>query len=140
MARVIKKKPKRPWQDVAKEAQDYRDASVARVKPDVPQLPKNLPNNVINILGEALTPEERQITETSTEDLLNILSCGKLTATTVTSAFLRRAGLAQKLVCLERCGILFSMLTLCIDQLHYRAPPRESSSQGPVSRWLLCST
>ncbi len=123
MARITKAKPKRPWQDIAKEAQDYRDASVARVKPDVPQLPKNLPNNVINIPGETLSRKEVQITETPVEDLLSLLASGKLTAITVTTAFLRRAGLAQRLVRLGRCGIFFSVLTLCIDKLHYRASP-----------------
>lgn len=91
-------KQKEPWQHTAQEAQEYRDASIARVQPEVPQLPPNLPPNVINIPGETLSQDEIQITETPPEDLLGLLASGGLTATIVTKAFLRRAGLAQKLV------------------------------------------
>ena len=99
MAQNVKPKQKRQWQDIAQEAQVYRDASIARVKPDVPQLSKSLPKNVVHIPRNALSEEEIRITETAPEDLLGMLASGELTATTVTTTFLRRAGLAQKLVC-----------------------------------------
>jgi amidase len=102
MAQVKVVKRKRPWQDIAREAQQYRDASIARVWPDLPQLPENLAKNVTEIPGTVLSREEVQITEMSPEGLLNVLASGDLTAVAVTTAFLRRASLAQKLVCLER--------------------------------------
>jgi len=102
MAQVKVVKRKRPWQDIAREAQQYRDASIARVWPDLPQLPENLAKNVTEIPGTVLSREEVQITEMSPEGLLNVLASGDLTAVAVTTAFLRRASLAQKLVWLER--------------------------------------
>jgi hypothetical protein len=102
MARTIGEKRKRSWQDVAQEAQEYRDATVDRVLPGAPLLPKDLPRNVINIPSKVLSQNELYITETPPEDLLSKLAGGELTATSVTTAFLRRASLAQKLVYLGR--------------------------------------
>jgi amidase len=111
MAQVKVVKRKRPWQDIAQEAQRYRDASIARVWPDLPQLPENLAKNVTEIPGTILSQEEVQITEMPPEGLLSALASGDLTAVAVTTAFLRRAGLAQKLVCSER--VVESFLSLC---------------------------
>lgn len=86
------------WQDVAKEAQDYRDASIAQAWPDMRELPKDLPKDVATLPHDYLSEEEIQITEMLPEDLLGKLSLGTLTATSVTNAFLHRAALAQKLV------------------------------------------
>ena len=58
----------------------------------------------------ALEPDEVRITELPTEVLLDLLASGKVTATTVTKAFLRRAGLAQKLVFMN-LQILFLALS-----------------------------
>ena len=89
------------WNEVAKTAQEYRDASIARVEPAVPEVQQYLPRDVTSIPKELLSKEEVEITQTLTEDLLVSLACGKLTSITVTKAFLRRAGLAQKLVSLD---------------------------------------
>ena len=86
------------WQEVAKTAQDHRDASIRRVEPAVPNVPQYLPRDVTPIPKELLSKEEVEITQTSTEDLLKSLASGELTSTTITKAFLRRAGIAQKLV------------------------------------------
>ncbi|KAL8748056.1 MAG: hypothetical protein Q9190_000141 [Brigantiaea leucoxantha] len=94
--------PKKPWQDIAKEAQNYRDESIAQVEPKLPELPDRLPECVVNIPAQILTPEEREITETPTEVLLELLASGGHTAVTVITAFLRRAALAQKLLLSER--------------------------------------
>lgn len=91
---------RRDWHDVAKEAQDYRDASISRVKPAVPAVPKDLPLDRTEIPKYLLTTEEVVITQTAPDDLVNALASGKLTSTAVIEAFLRRAGLAQALVCL----------------------------------------
>jgi amidase len=99
-----KAKPKRPWQDIAKEAQEYRDASIARVVPGLPvafehiQLSERLPKNSIHGPSKALHPRDFKITETLPENLVKALASGELSSTDVTTAFLRRAGLAQKLV------------------------------------------
>lgn len=86
------------WQDVAKTAQDLRDASIGRINPPVPDVPSDLPRDVTNVPKHLLAPDEVLITETSPEDLTTALASGKFTSTAVTNAFLRRAGLAQKLV------------------------------------------
>ncbi|KAL9044130.1 MAG: hypothetical protein Q9214_002711 [Letrouitia sp. 1 TL-2023] len=91
-------RPKRPWQDVAREAQGHRDESVALVKPELSKLVDPLPATAVGIPAQVLTPEELKITETLPEDLLDLLASGNLTAAAVTAAFLRRAALAQKLV------------------------------------------
>ncbi|KAI9765220.1 MAG: hypothetical protein M1840_007712 [Geoglossum simile] len=97
MALTPKTKRKRPWQHIAEETREYRDATIDRVEPAVPQPPLALPTNVVNIPREMLSPDEVRITETPPEDLLGMLGSGGLTATVTVKAFLRRAGLAQKL-------------------------------------------
>jgi hypothetical protein len=134
IAQSMKTKPKKPWQDTAKEAQEYRDASINRVQPGTSQLPDNLPKNVIDIPSQILSKEDIQITEAPPEKLLGMLASGSLTSTVVITAFLRRASLAQKLVSLDRFGISLLCQLLRLDKLHYRAPPRESFSPVSISR------
>ncbi|KAH8674621.1 amidase signature domain-containing protein [Tricladium varicosporioides] len=93
----------RPWQDVAKEAQDYRDASIAQVIPGLPaafediQFSEALPISSMDVCGKALHPRDYRITQHLPEELIKMLAEGELTAVDVTTAFLRRARLAQKL-------------------------------------------
>lgn len=77
---------------------DYRDDSIAAVEPTVPEVSSELPLNVTSIPKQLLTNREVEITETSPEDLLTALASNTLSSVEVTSAFLRRAGLAQRLV------------------------------------------
>lgn len=86
------------WQQIAKTAQDLRDASINRIHPPVPDVPSDLPTNVTDIPRQLLTTDEILTTERSTEDLVSLLASGKLTSTAVVKAFLRRAGIAQRLV------------------------------------------
>lgn len=117
---------KRSWQQIAKEAQEYRDASIGRVEPAVPAVPKELPLNRTEIPKYLLSTEEVVITETAPEDLVGSLSSGKLTSTAVITAFLRRAGLAQALVG-SKIWLGNAQVT-APDQLHHRTPPRASIS------------
>ena len=87
------------WQDVAKKAQDHRDASISRVKPTIPKVPGDLPLDRTDIPKYLLSTDEVVITQTAPDDLVRSLALGELTSTAVTTAFLRRAGLAQTLVC-----------------------------------------
>jgi hypothetical protein len=104
MTETKKRKLQRPWEEIAKEAQDHRDGSLARVKPGLPeaferiQFSGELPKNSISVPGKALHPRDFRITETLPEELLKSLASGQLSAVDVTTAFLRRAVLAQKLV------------------------------------------
>ncbi|KAK6336279.1 hypothetical protein TWF696_001841 [Orbilia brochopaga] len=87
------------WQQIAAERQSYRDASISRVSPRIPDIdPGSLPLNVLNTARKMLTSREVWITENGSMELLDHLARGNLTATEVTRAFLRRAGIAQKLV------------------------------------------
>ena len=99
MATTTTTATKASWQDVARTAQEQRDASVARVKPAIPELPADLPRDVSGLPKELLSSEEVEITQTAPEDIVASIASGKLSSVTVTEAFLRRAGLASKLVC-----------------------------------------
>ena len=90
---------KASWQDIAKTAQKHRDESIDRVEPSVPDVPLYLPVDVTPLPKELLSQEEVDITESAAESLVASLASGQLTSTAVVKAFLRRAGLAQKLVC-----------------------------------------
>ena len=85
------------WQEVAKIAQDHRDDSIRRVQPPVPEVPDQLPFDRTEIPKYLLSTEETVITQTAPEQLVASLASGKYTSTAVTTAFLRRAGLAQAL-------------------------------------------
>jgi len=91
------------WQEVSETAQEHRDASIARVEPTVPDVPNELPLDVIKLPQELLSKDEVDITQSLTEDLVPSIASGQLSSTTVTKAFLRRAGLAQRLVGLMYC-------------------------------------
>lgn len=56
---------RKPWQEVAKIAQQARDRSIAQVQPPVPDVPLDLPLNVSDIPRQLLTPAEVEITETA---------------------------------------------------------------------------
>ncbi len=86
------------WQEVAADRQKHRDATIAAIQPPIPDVPAELPLNVTTIPKQLLTAEEVTITETPVEELVALLVGQKWTATEVIKAYLRRAGLAQKLV------------------------------------------
>lgn len=88
--------PTRPWQETAVLAQARRARSLAQVNP--PEVPDDLPLNVTGIPAQVLTPREIEITSQTPEDLLQYLRTGEWSSFEVTSAFLRRAAVAQKLV------------------------------------------
>ncbi|GME61773.1 putative amidase [Neofusicoccum parvum] len=85
----------KPWQDVAAELQAHRAATLAAVQPALPSLPSPLPLNPSTLPSQLLTAAELHITDSLPETLLSALSTGALTSTAVTTAFLRRAALAQ---------------------------------------------
>lgn len=85
------------WQETAKQMQDRRDLTIAAVEPPVPEVPKDLPLNVTQLPKELLTEREIELTESTPEYLLNALAAGWITSTEVIKAFLRCAGLSQKL-------------------------------------------
>ncbi len=85
------------WQEVAKIAQKHRDDSIRSVEPPIPEVPDHLPLDRSDVPKYLLSTEETVITQTAPEDLIASLASGRYTCTTVTTAFLRRAGLAQAL-------------------------------------------
>jgi amidase len=86
------------WEEVAADRQKHRDASIAAVQPPVPDPPIDLPLDVSDIARQLLSYEEVKITEMPPEEILSLLASKSISATEVITAFLRRAGLAQKLV------------------------------------------
>lgn len=86
------------WQEVAKDRQRYRDETIAAIEPAIPDV-TDIPLNTLSVAKKVLTSEEIDITEATVEDLVARLAKGELSSTEVAKAFLRRAGLAQKVVC-----------------------------------------
>ena len=76
-----------------------RDDSLAEVTPPLAALPDPLPKNVMPIFKDILTEEEIRITSYDVPELLKAIRDKVYSCETVTKAFLRRAALAQKLVC-----------------------------------------
>ena len=105
-----KQKLTRPWQAIAEEAQGHRDSTLAQVKPGRPDLFRKFEEDLENsqqsplkgastfAAGEVLHPDDVNITQMLPESLIAALANGELSATNVTTAFLRRAVIAQKLV------------------------------------------
>ncbi|KUJ08556.1 amidase [Mollisia scopiformis] len=102
MSTSKKTKPKRQWEDVAREAQEYRDASIGRV-PGITEISARLeslnalPKCSLDIPGKVLELKDIKITQCLPEDLVAMLGKGEISAVEVTTAFLRRAALAQRL-------------------------------------------
>jgi Asp-tRNA(Asn)/Glu-tRNA(Gln) amidotransferase A subunit family amidase len=87
----------RNWQDIAKEAQCHRDATIAKLPSGRPKVPSSLPKNVLSVPTTLLDPQALSITELPTEELLQLLTTGRIPALDVTEAYLRRAALSQVL-------------------------------------------
>lgn len=85
------------WDEVAKDRQRHRDETIAAIEPPLPSI-ESIPQYTIPVAKEVLTAREIELTETTVEDLVGKLSTGEWTSLEVTKAFLRRAGLAGKLV------------------------------------------
>ncbi|TGO19798.1 hypothetical protein BTUL_0002g00420 [Botrytis tulipae] len=83
------------WQEVAKDRQRYRDETIAAIEPPIPDV-SDIPLNTLSVARKVLTSEEIKITEATVESLVAKLAKGELSSTEVAKAFLRRAGLAQK--------------------------------------------
>ncbi|CZR53876.1 related to vitamin D3 hydroxylase-associated protein [Phialocephala subalpina] len=102
MAASRKIKPKRHWEEVVREAWEYRDASLGRV-PGISDIDGRLPSfellpkRSIDFGSNVLEPRDIQITECLPEDLVAMLRRGDTSAVEATTAFLRRAALAQRL-------------------------------------------
>jgi amidase len=94
----IRELPKRPWQEISKEAQDHRDRSLSKVRPPLAKIPSKLPKNTTGIAEQMLTAEEIELTSKLPEDILALIASGDITSTEVCNAFLRRAVVAQQLV------------------------------------------
>jgi len=95
------------WQEVAAKAQAHRDTSLAIADHDVlsatlqeiAKYSKGSPKDHISLPGKILQSRDIEITENPPERLVKLLASRELTATEVTRAFLRRAVVAQTVVC-----------------------------------------
>jgi hypothetical protein len=118
------------WQESARQLQAVRDRSVKQVDCAIADMPDTHTGRVIDVPRECLAQTERAITESPAEALVASLAAGKLTAAAVTNAFLRRAAIAQKLVCsrldsaMQASCFLESNHCYVLDQLYLRASPR----------------
>lgn len=89
------------WEEGAERAKKLRQSTLEKVPNYIrdEDLPKDLGTYVLDVPKKVLTPRELELTEeTDATSLVADLQSGKLTATEVTKAFLRRATLAHKLV------------------------------------------
>lgn len=135
-----KKRKKRTWDEIAREAQEYRDASIDRVRPSLPQLPSPLSKNVMGVPETVLNPCEIKITQTPPEDLVVLLASGGVTAKAVVNAFLRRAVVAQKLVRTLTLMFPHSVLYFLSTILTSRPTASRSSSRKEPSHAQSSST
>lgn len=98
----VHQRPTRPWQEVAREAQQHRDSTIASIRPVLPPLCPSLPKDVTGIPRQVLLDREAEITSLPLDDLLHRLGgrglAERLSAVEVVNAFLRRAAIAQRLV------------------------------------------
>jgi len=89
----------KPWQEICADVQAYRAATVGKVFSTLSTLlADELPLNVTGVPADVLTAEEVRITSLTTEELLCQLASLEMSCAEVTSAFLRRAAVAQHLV------------------------------------------
>ena len=88
------------WKQVSRTWCLHRDSTLSKVNPPLLDVAKESEKlrNVTGIPRQLLEPREVELTEMTTEALLEQLSSGRLLSTEVVNAFLRRAALAQKLV------------------------------------------
>lgn len=99
LSAVVREHPnlKRPWREIATEAQTRRENSIAALGARPPDVPVELPLNVTGIPDQLLPSDENEITAGPAEVLLRRLASGSWSASKVTTAFLRRAVVAQGL-------------------------------------------
>lgn len=98
--------PTQTWQETAAQIQKIRDESVARVPGVIAGFNDALPKNVATIPRDLLDARDFEITNQDCEELLANIRTRKLTSVAVTTAFLRRAALAQKLVSMLAMSLL----------------------------------
>ena len=92
------------WQDKVSWAQSKRDASLAKVEPQLQGLPSTLALNSQVLPKSVLTAREIEITENyPVTELLALLRQRKISVEEVTRAFLRRAAVAQIAVYIDPC-------------------------------------
>jgi Asp-tRNA(Asn)/Glu-tRNA(Gln) amidotransferase A subunit family amidase len=89
--------PRKGWQSIAKEAQEYRDTTILQLAPPAPHVPDGLPKNVTILPEQLLDPSVLAITDLPPKKLIESLVAGHLSAVNVTAAFLQRAAVAQGL-------------------------------------------
>lgn len=89
--------PKKAWTEIAREAQAHRDATINALLPFAPEIPPDLPKNVLHMPEQLLDQSVLSITRMPLKDLLKALATGQLTAVQVTTAYLQRAAVAQGL-------------------------------------------
>lgn len=95
------------WQEKVKEVIAYRDATLAKVEPAVPDI-QELPVNSQGLPKQYLTEREYELTQNyDAIALLEMLRSKKVTSEELTRAFLRRTALAQKAVSLFLAIMIF---------------------------------
>ncbi len=122
------------WKAIARQAQDYLHASIDRVQPRVPDipLPPDESSDSTSLPKRLLPVKEVEITEAPVERLVLALAEKRYTAFEVTTAFLRRAVIAQSAVL---CSPSFMQATLTVaDELPYRASSRVCSGARKLPR------
>lgn len=87
------------WQEAASKAKQHCEDTLAEVPGSIPHITKELTRNVTGVPGELLSKEDLKITNQNAEQLLDSLAAQRVTSVAITTAFLRQAALAQRLVC-----------------------------------------
>lgn len=86
------------WKQIAHEAQVLRDETLAKVGVNFELLPAQLSRNVTGIPEKVLSASNARITSLAPQEIVSLVSDGKISAQEVVRAFLERAVIAQNLV------------------------------------------
>jgi hypothetical protein len=89
--------PNRTWEQIAHEAQTLRDETLAEVGVNI-AIPVQLSRNITDIPDKVLSRDTVRITSLSPQEIVFLISNGKISAQKVIQAFLERAAVAQNLV------------------------------------------
>ena len=104
------------WEENVRTARKIRDDSLAQTPGGSPQVSAQLLNglNATVVPEKVLSLDDIKITALDTEQLLSLLASAELSSVTVIEAFMRRAALAQQLVCSFSLFDLLPCSSICI--------------------------
>lgn len=109
------------WKVKAKEALDYRNSSLEKIVPPLPEIDiesrsQYTPTSPLD------DTTDKPLTKLTPEEIIHSIVKGDMDSSTITNALLRRAGIAAKLVSTQFARYVHP-LSSTPDKLHHRTSP-----------------